>query len=133
MNHCCMRALLVSLLCATPVRADRTTVSLDGAWQVAEGQAADELPTAFPHTAPVPGLTNLATPPFPQVDAFFSREHLANRVRGKLVPDDWLTRYWQGKVFSYTENPGGANSIVGCTMQLEIETPVLSVAAPVVP
>lgn len=56
-----------------------------------------------------------------------------NRHSFKLQYQDGAVRYWQGKVFSYTENPGGANSIVGCTMQLEIETPVLSVAAHVVP
>lgn len=46
----------------------------------------------------------------------------------KLAYQDGSTRYWQGKVFSYTENPGGANAIVGCTMQLEIESEVLAVA-----
>lgn len=46
----------------------------------------------------------------------------------KLEYQDGSKRYWQGKVFSYTENPGGANAIVGCTMQLEIESEVLAVA-----
>ncbi len=35
---------------------------------------------------------------FPDVDAFYSREHLANRIRAKLAPEEWLTNYWNGKV-----------------------------------
>jgi hypothetical protein len=96
------KPLLIALLCscsfAASVRAERLTVSLDGPWQIADGKAPDAVPSAFPHTAPVPGLANLATPTFPQVDDFYSREHLANRIRAKLVPEDWLTKYWKGKV-----------------------------------
>ncbi len=40
----------------------------------------------------------LAWPPFADVDAFISREHLANRIRSKLSPDSWLKQYWKGKV-----------------------------------
>ncbi len=76
----------------------RTTISLDGTWQVADGKTAETIPAAFDHTAPVPGLTNLATPPFANVDAFISREHLANRIRSKLSPASWLKQYWKGKV-----------------------------------
>lgn len=38
-------------------------------------------------------------------------------------------RYFQGKVFSDSETPGGANSMVSGTAQIEIETVVLKVAA----
>ena len=33
----------------------RNTISLDGTWQVAEGTM-DQMPRAFEHTVPVPGL-----------------------------------------------------------------------------
>ena len=76
----------------------RSTVSLDGTWQIADGKSAESIPTAFEHTAPVPGLANLARPPFADVDAFTSRENLANRIRSKLSPASWLKQYWKGKV-----------------------------------
>ena len=79
-------------------RADRTTVSLDGIWRIADSLSAEDMPSDFPHTVPVPGLANLATPAFTHVDAFLSREQLANRIRSKLSPDTWLTNYWTGKV-----------------------------------
>ena len=84
--------------CATPSNAGRVTVSLDGQWQIADTQAADTPPENYTHTAPVPGLANLARPGFEKVDAFYSREHLANRIRAKLAPEEWLTNYWSGKV-----------------------------------
>jgi hypothetical protein len=77
---------------------ERITLSLDGEWQIADSKGPEEFPTMFEHTVPVPGLANLAKPAFANVDAFCSREHLANRVRAKLVPADWLTNYWTGKV-----------------------------------
>ena len=39
-------------------------------------------------------------------------------------------RYFQGKIFSNSETPGSANSMVSGTAQIEIETNVLKVAAP---
>ena len=92
---------LLLLAMAFPVRvvpAERTTLSLDGRWQIEDSQAPDAVPGQFGHTVPVPGLANLARPHFPNVDAFYSREHLANRIRAKLSPADWLTNYWNGKV-----------------------------------
>jgi beta-galactosidase/beta-glucuronidase len=90
--------LLLALAAATPARAGRATLSLDGQWAVADSVSATEMPGEFAHTAPVPGLANLARPPFPDVDRFISRENLANRIRSKMVPAEWLTNYWQGKV-----------------------------------
>jgi hypothetical protein len=86
------------LLCAFSARADRTILSLDGTWQVGESVSATELPAEFTHKAPVPGLANLAEPAFKDVDKFSSRENIANRIRGGLYPESWLTNYWQGKV-----------------------------------
>src|ERR1022692_2254899 len=53
----------------------RGTLPLDGNWQVADSVAATDIPTSFTHTAPVPGLTNLATPAFPDVDQYVGREN----------------------------------------------------------
>jgi len=80
---------------ATP---GRVTQSLDGQWQIEDGNSPTEIPAAFTRTVPVPGLANLAKPGFPDVDGFISRENMANKVRSKLVPADWLTTYWKGKV-----------------------------------
>jgi hypothetical protein len=78
--------------------SSRTSQSLDGTWQIEESKLPEEIPASFSHTVPVPGLANLAKPAFPKVDAFLSREQLANRIRSKLSPAEWLTNYWQGKV-----------------------------------
>ncbi len=90
--------LLAMAFPASVVPAERTRLSLDGRWQIEDSQAPDAVPGTFAHTVPVPGLANLARPPFPNVDAFYSREQLANRIRAKLSPADWLTNYWNGKV-----------------------------------
>jgi hypothetical protein len=73
-------------------------MSLDGPWQIADSKSGHDIPATFTHSVPVPGLANLATPPFTNVDAFYSREHLANRIRAGLAPAEWLTNYWTGKV-----------------------------------
>jgi beta-galactosidase len=90
--------LTLLALSLTVTRAERLTISLDGKWRIADGQSATAMPETFAHTVPVPGLANLARPAFPNVDDFYSREHLANRIRAKLAPEDWLTNYWSGKV-----------------------------------
>jgi hypothetical protein len=92
---------LAILLCQgweAQAASERQVVSLDGQWQIADGKSPTELPAEFTHTGPVPGLANLAQPAFPDVDKFTSRENMANRVRSKLAPDDWLQKYWNGKV-----------------------------------
>jgi hypothetical protein len=94
----CAAGVLLLTCLGLSVRAERVTVSLDGQWQIEDGKSADEIPSAFTHTGPVPGMANLAQPPFENVDRFFSREQLANRIRWKLSPPAWLTEYWQGKV-----------------------------------
>lgn len=38
--------------------------------------------------------------------------------------------YFQGKIFGYTKNPGGANSIVSASSNIEINTEITEVAAP---
>ncbi len=82
---------------AARLGADRVTQSLDGQWQIADSRSADDVPRQFDRTVSVPGLVNLAQPAFPQVDAFFSREQLATRIRANLAPVEWLSQYWKGK------------------------------------
>jgi hypothetical protein len=109
--------LLSRFLSAVPVfvlplatGAGRTTISLDGAWEVADSVSADALPATFAHKAPVPGLANLATPPFPDVDAFDSQEVISNRVRRGVLPKSALVTttgiprqkrnyFWYSRIF----------------------------------
>ncbi len=90
--------LFLMFFTGTSLWAARQIVSLDGRWQIADGKSATEIPVTFTHTVPVPGLVNLARPAFKDVDRFISRENLANRIRSKLAPEDWLQKYWVGKV-----------------------------------
>ena len=50
----------------------RTTVSLNGTWDIEESVQATDSPKAFTHTVAVPGLVNLSKPAFPEVDLFAS-------------------------------------------------------------
>ena len=89
---------VASGLSAKAAPAGRTTLSLDGQWQIADGRAPDEIPASFTHTVPVPGLAHLANPPFPDVDRFISRERLCWLIGRYEVPKDWMFKYWDGKV-----------------------------------
>ncbi|MCF7730160.1 MAG: beta galactosidase jelly roll domain-containing protein [Akkermansiaceae bacterium] len=60
----------------SPQSDGRTTISLNGTWQIAESVSADGIPTVFDHTVVVPGMVNLAKPAFPDVDLFASHEYL---------------------------------------------------------
>ncbi len=91
-------ALCLWLLVPVTAQAEGLNVSLDGQWRVADSMSESVMPEVFDHTAPVPGLANLARPAFTNVDAFYSREHLVNRIRAGLAPAEWLTNYWRGKV-----------------------------------
>src|ERR1700733_5999350 len=63
-------------LCLLPASAaaQRVTMSLDGTWSVADSMDANAVPSSFSHSAPVPGLTHSATPPFPKVDQYQTHE-----------------------------------------------------------
>ncbi len=87
----------VLLFQSLETQAARQVMALDGPWQIAEGKL-DQAPAEFTRTVPVPGLANLAQPAFADVDKFTSRENMANRIRSKLAPEDWLQKYWTGKV-----------------------------------
>jgi hypothetical protein len=86
-----MRLALLSLLSlATLSAAGRSTLSLDGTWQIADSKDGSAIPTRFEHTAPVPGLAHSSTPAFPDVDQFESRQLLQNRVAQKIAPPSVL-------------------------------------------
>jgi hypothetical protein len=51
---------------------DRTTISLNGTWQIEYSKQAGP-PAAWNHKVPVPGLAHSAEPAFPEVDQFDSR------------------------------------------------------------
>ena len=77
-----LRFLLHGLLlwCAV-MSAQRTTLSLNGQWDVQDSIGSDDRPQQYAHTAPVPGLAHSAGPAFADVDQFQSRELLSNLVR----------------------------------------------------
>ncbi len=64
-------------------RTLRTTLSLDGMWQVEDSVDPDRMPRSFGHVVPVPGLTHSATPAFPDVDRYQSRQLLSTLVSQK--------------------------------------------------
>ncbi len=55
-----------SAAASTKPLAPRKVVSLDGQWQVEQGSM-EAAPAAFTHTVPVPGLIDMARPPFAEV------------------------------------------------------------------
>jgi len=64
---------------------DRTTISLNGIWQIEDSKEAGAIPVSWNHSAPVPGLAHSAEPAFSQVDEFDSRMFIQNRIsQGKL-------------------------------------------------
>jgi len=75
---------------AAQVTGTRTTVSLDGTWQIADTVVADMQPAVYDHSVPVPGLAHSANPPFKNVDEFQSRQLLSNLVdQGKYSKADY--------------------------------------------
>ncbi len=68
----------------------RTTLSLNGEWEVEDSVNAEAMPTHFSHKAPVPGLTHSAVPAFPDVDQYQSRELLSNlEGQGRISEADY--------------------------------------------
>lgn len=56
-------ALLVAAALPSFANESRRVISLDGEWQIAEGTM-NTMPTQFDRTVPVPGLADMAKPPF---------------------------------------------------------------------
>jgi len=84
-------AAAAALLAAGPAHADRLVVPLDGTWSVDESAGANETPASFSHTVAVPGLTNQAQPPFPDVEVF----RLAAGPAGQRQPVQWPEKFTQ--------------------------------------
>ncbi len=79
-------------LSASGQRAPRTTLSLNGSWDVDDSVNPDAMPKAYAHKAPVPGLTHAAAPAFKDVDQYQSRELLSNLVQqGRYSKADFET------------------------------------------
>jgi beta-galactosidase len=107
----CFALLLASLgLSAGPATAQRTTLSLDGEWQLEDSELPHAMPTRFTHTVPVPGMANLATPPFPDMDYYMTWENIYNQFafgfldRTKPVPKPGTQQkrnwFWYRKTFT---------------------------------
>jgi hypothetical protein len=71
--------------------ADKT-VSLNGEWRVADSVAAEPLPADISHRGPVPGLANLATPAFVEVDEFDGRGLIDASSRERQLPESTRVR-----------------------------------------
>jgi len=82
---------------AGPARGgERTTLCLDGAWQIAEGSLSQP-PAEFTHTVPVPGLADMASPPFESPGSSVS---LADRGSPWLRPaDPRREAFWYRRTF----------------------------------
>ena len=77
---------LTATLASTLRAANRTSIALDGTWEIADSQKAEAVPATWNHKVPVPGLAHSAQPGFPQVDEFDSRQLILNRARDSKVP-----------------------------------------------
>jgi hypothetical protein len=79
-------ALTLIFFAAALGAAQRTTLSLDGQWEIADSIEPDTMPAVYSHKAPVPGLAHSAVPAFQDVDQFESRQLIQNRVARGLAP-----------------------------------------------
>ncbi|MCX6896511.1 MAG: hypothetical protein NTZ16_13635 [Verrucomicrobia bacterium] len=92
---------IFAALCLSPatVRAAdaplRQVISLDGTWQIAEGNLTN-LPAAFDHTVPVPGLLDMASPPF---EAPGSSIEFKNRSKPSRPADPRREAFWYRRTF----------------------------------
>jgi beta-galactosidase len=83
------KAVVILISIAAPTLSlwatDRTTISLNGIWQIEDSKEADAIPVAWYHKVPVPGLAHSAEPAFLQADQFDSQMLIQNLVgQGKL-------------------------------------------------
>ncbi len=78
--------LLLFAVLALPAFAGRLTIPLDGTWEMADSVEPAPAPARFEHQTPVPGLANLARPPFPDVDRYDSAAVISNRIRKGMLP-----------------------------------------------
>ena len=90
-------ALIMALVSSSVHAADaRTVISLDGTWQISEGSLSQP-PAEYDHTVPVPGLADLASPPFESPGATVSLE---DRGKPWLRPaDPRREAFWYRRTF----------------------------------
>lgn len=94
MRHTWLKSLAAALvLCGLAAAARRTTIPLDGEWQMAGTVDPLPVPSQFAHRVPVPGLANLARPALPDIDRFDSREFIAASIREKKLPPEAAVRH----------------------------------------
>jgi len=76
------RVLLFSVLifCSLKIFSQRTTLMLNGTWEIDESVKPNDKPRKYAHTVQVPGLVKNASPSFPDVDKYHSREYLLAMV-----------------------------------------------------
>ena len=86
--------LIGCALAAAAEPASRTTLSLDGRWQIAEG-AMDAAPAKFERDVVVPGLVDMARPPFVEPGPKVAE-------RGKAFPqkDPRRDAFWYRRTFT---------------------------------
>lgn len=80
-------AMLVSLDARA---AERTTLSLDGSWDIEDSLKADSIPVTWKHKVSVPGLAHSAQPAFPHVDEFDTKMLIENRIATGKLPESAL-------------------------------------------
>jgi hypothetical protein len=59
-------------------RQHRTTLILDGTWNIEDSTEPDLIPSSFGHVVPVPGLVHSATPAFADVDEYQTKQLLSS-------------------------------------------------------
>jgi beta-galactosidase len=91
-HHCLKLCVCLVVLPLVAAAAGRTTIPLDGEWQLAESVESAPMPAAFKHRVPVPGLANLAQPALLDIDKFDSREFIATSIREKKLPPEAAVR-----------------------------------------
>jgi hypothetical protein len=84
---CILATLAAAIVLPLTLRAaERTTIPLDGTWDIEDSKEPETIPAAWKHKAPVPGLAHSAQPAFPHADEFDSRMLIQNRVRAGKQP-----------------------------------------------
>lgn len=85
----CFRGLTTAQ--ASPLRQ---VVSLDGRWQIAEGSMTN-IPSQFDRTVPVPGLVDMAQPPFVEPGP-----KVADHLKDERPKDSRRESFWYRRTFT---------------------------------
>lgn len=67
---------VVFIISVVAVNAQRTTLLLNGTWDIDESVKPNDMPRKYEHTVQVPGLVHSSSPVFEDVDKYESREYL---------------------------------------------------------